>query len=210
MEDLVQEVIAAGGSRLLIPAVLFVLVLYSIRGLSGLHKRRSQNRKEFLDLWDSTRSQDDLWLEVVIRHLFGTYLPARIIRLAFAQPNKAQSLLDLAELWPLFQFDPTLQTASWLHKRHATSKKRSVGRAFLLVSYVVSALVAALSALIAFQNGPGSFLGWLYGLCALIFGLASVLCLMREDTIKTAATVGENWLERINRAAPQQTAASNK
>lgn len=127
MEDLLKEVIAAGGSRLLIPAVLFVLVLYAIRGLSGLHGRRSQNRKDFLDLWDSTRSQDHLWLEVVIRHLFGSYLPARIIRLALAQPDKAQSLLNLAELWPLFRFDPTSETASWLHKCHETSKRRTVG-----------------------------------------------------------------------------------
>jgi hypothetical protein len=98
MKELVKEIIAAGGSNLLIPAVLFVLMLYVTRGLSGLHGRRSQNRKEFLELWDSTRSQDDLWLEVVVRHLFGSYLPARIIRLALAQPDKAQSLLDLGEL----------------------------------------------------------------------------------------------------------------
>ena len=174
MEGMMKEIIAAGGSRLLIPAVLSVLVLYAIRGLSGLHGRRSQNRKEFLELWDSTRSQDDLWLEVVIRHLFGSYLPAHIIRLALAQPGKAQSLLDLAELWPLFHFDPTSQKMSWLHKRHETSKKRLVGRVTLLISYVALALIAALSALVAFQHGPSSFLGWLYGICALIFGLAAV------------------------------------
>ncbi len=132
MEELVKEIIAAGGSALLIPAVLFVLVLYVIRGLSGLHGRRSQNRKEFLDLWDSTRSQDDLWLEVVVRHLFGSYLPARVIRLALAQPDKAQSLLDLAELWPLFRFDPASQTVSWLHKRHDTLKRLKAGRTMLL------------------------------------------------------------------------------
>lgn len=205
MEELVKEIIAAGGSALLIPAVLFVLVLYVIRGLFGLHGRRSQNRKEFLDLWDSTRSQDDLWLEVVVRHLFGSYLPARVIRLALAQPDKAQSLLDLAELWPLFRFDPASQSVSWLHKRHETLKRRKVGRTVLLCGYFASALIAVLSIFVAFQYGPASFSGWVYGICALVFGSLALIILMREDTIKIAATVGEDWLERINRSVAQPT-----
>lgn len=210
MEELVKEIIAAGGSGLLMPAVLFVLVLYAIRGLFGLHGRRSQNRKEFLDLWDSTRSQDDLWLEVVVRHLFGSYLPARVIRLALAQPDKAQSLLDLAELWPLFRFDPASQTVSWLHKLHDTPTMRKIGRTMVIGGYFALALIAVLSTFVAFQYGPGSFSGWVYGICALVFGSLALIVLMHEGTIKIAATVGEDWLEQINRSVAQPNAASNK
>lgn len=92
---MIKELIEAGGSGYIIPAVLSVLVLYAVRGAFGLQGRRSQHRKEFLEMWDSSRTQDDLWLEVAVRHLFGTYLPARVIRLALAQPDTSQGLLIL-------------------------------------------------------------------------------------------------------------------
>lgn len=201
-----KELIEAGGSGFLIPAVLFGLVLYSIRGLFGLHGRRSQHRKEFLELWDASRSQDDLWLEVAVRHLFGTYLPARVIRLALAQPDKSQALLDLSELWPLFRFDPDSQTVSWLHSRHDTTAKRKNGRILLLIGYFFCAILAALSALVAFRSGPATFSGWTYGVFAVIVGFSSFVCLMREDTIKIAATVGDYWLIRVNQYARNEGA----
>ena len=77
-----KELIEVGGANFLIPAVLSILVFYAIRGLFGLHGRRSQHRKEVLELWDGARSQDDVWLEIVVRHLVGVYLPAHAIRLA--------------------------------------------------------------------------------------------------------------------------------
>lgn len=200
---MLKEIIAAGGSGYLIPVVLFVLVLYATRGLFGLHGRSSQYRKEFLELWDGARSQDDLWLEVAIRHLFGTYLPARVIRLALAQPDRSQALLHLSELWPLFRFNPDSQTVSWLHSRHQSLGKRKAGRAVLLTGYFACAVIAALSALVASRYGPSTFSGWIYGVLAVISGFLAVICLMREDTIKVAATVGEDWLIRINRAAVQ-------
>jgi len=192
------EILAAGGSAYLIPAVLFILVLYGIRGLFGLHGRRSQHRKDFLELWNAERAQDDLWLEVVVRHLCGTYLPAHVIRLAFKQPDRTQSLFDLAELWPLFRFDADSKTVSWLHRRHNTLAKRRLGRLVLLTGYFVCALIAILAALVAAKSGPGTLAGWVYGVLAVITGFLALISLMREDTIKTAATVGDYWLVRIN------------
>jgi hypothetical protein len=180
-------------------------VLYAIRGIFGLHGRRSQNRKEFLELWDSSRSQDELWLEIVVRHLFGAYLPARIIRLALTRPNKSQALLDLSELWPLLRFDPESLTVSWLNKRHRTQKRRNTARYILLAGYFGSALIAALSALTAFQSGPVVFSSWIYGVCAITFGSLAALCLLREDSIKLAVTVGDHWLTLINSPSEKQT-----
>lgn len=198
---MIKEIIEAGGSGYLIPAVLFILMLYAIRGVFGLQGRRSQHRKEFLEVWDSSRAQDDLWLEVAVRHLFGTYLPARVIRLALAQPDMSQGLLDLAELWPLFRFDPDSQTVRWMHRRHLKQRQRQKGRYVLLAGYFVCALMAALSALVAFQSGPSAALGWVFGICAMVLGFLAFICLAREDTIKVAATVGDDWLARINRSA---------
>jgi len=206
-----SEILAAGGSGYLIPIVLFVLMLYAIRGVFGLHGRRSQHRKEFLDLWSDSRRHDDLWLEVAIRHLFGTYLPAPIIRIAMERPDKSQALLDLSELWPLLHFDPDSRAVRWLHKRHQTIQKRQAGRVLLIAGYFACAIVAILAALVASQSGPGTFVGWVYGVCAVVTGFVAFICLMREDTIKVAAVVGEGWVNRINRFAVQPgTAIPNK
>ena len=113
-----KDLISAGGPGLLIPVVLFALLFYAIRGLFGLHGRRSQHRREFLEHWDVKRIDDDLWLEVTIRHLYGTHLPAHVIRTAFAHPHTSQALLDLSELWPLLDYAPETRGVSWRHKRH--------------------------------------------------------------------------------------------
>jgi hypothetical protein len=200
-EDVLKEILAAGGSGFLIPAVLVVLVLYAIRGVFGLHGRRSQHRKEFLELWESARTRDDLWLEVAVRHLCGTYLPAQVVRLALEQPDKSQSLFDLAELWPLFRFDPDSKTVSWQKRQHESLNRRRASRKILLLGYFVCALLAVLAALVAFKSGPSTFTGWVYGVCAVVTGFVALICLMREDTIKVAAAVGDDWMVRINRVA---------
>lgn len=114
---LIEDLVSAGGPGLIIPAVMFILVLYGARGFFGWHGRRSQNRKEFLDLWTSERISDDLWLEVTVRHLFGTYLPAHVIRTALRHPSSAQALLDLSALWPLLHYDADSRTVRWRSER---------------------------------------------------------------------------------------------
>lgn len=198
-----KELIAAGGAAYLMPAVLFALVLYAVRGLSGLHGRRSQQRKDFLDLWSDPRSQDDVWLEVAVRHLFGTYLPSHVIRLALAQPDKAQSLLDLSELWPLLRYDPDSQTVDWRLTRHATKTRRRLSRAVLFVLYVVLWVAALGAAWVASKLGHGAITGWVYGVDALLLGFLGLVCLVREDSVKTAAKVGDAWVTRINGTAAQ-------
>lgn len=196
-----REILAVGGSAFLIPVVLFVLLLYVIRGLFGLHGRRSQNRKEFLELWDTSRARDDLWLEVAVRHLFGTYLPAHVIRLALQQPDKAQSLLDLSELWPLLRFNPESRTVTWQNKRHSALAKRRLGLIAPVVGYYVCAVLAFLAAIVAFGSPPTTVVGWLCGVCAVLFGVIALICLFREDTIKVASLVGHIWIDRVNQSA---------
>lgn len=198
-----KELIAAGGAAYLMPAVLFALVLYAVRGLSGLHGRRSQQRKDFLDLWSDPRSQDDVWLEVAVRHLFGTYLPAHVIRLALAQPDKAQSLLDLSELWPLLRYDPDARTVDWRLKRHATRTSRRLSRVVLFILYIVLCVAALGAAWLASRLGHGAITGWVYGVGALLLGFVALVCLMRDDAVEAAANVGDTWMARINRAAAQ-------
>lgn len=198
---MLKDIIAAGGTGYLIPAVLFSLALYVARGLFGWHGRRSQQRKEFLDLWDATRNQDDLWLEVAVRHLFGTYLPARVIRMALSRPDKTQALFDLSELWPLLRFDSESQTVEWTHRRHRTRAQRNFSRYLLLAGYVGCALLTTLLAVAAVRFGPATVYGWMYGICAVVSGIAAFACLTREDVLKLAADKGCEWVARINQPA---------
>lgn len=202
-----DKIIELGGKGLLIPVVLSVLVLYAIRGLFGWHGRRSQHRKEFLELWDPARCKDDLWLEVAVRHWLGTFLPAHVIKIALSQPDKTQSLIELSELWVLFRYDRDTHTVRWLHRRHQTIEKRKVGRILLLLTYFFCALAAFFAALVTFELGPSTSSGWVYGAGTIIFGALALICLMREDTIKTCASVGDEWLDRINRSIVQPKSA---
>lgn len=198
-----KEILEAGGASFLLPAVLFVLVLYAIKGIYGLHGRRSQHRREFLELWDKARSADDLWLEVSVRHLFGTYLPARIIRLALNQPDRSQSLADLSELWELLAFDPGDQTVRWRSTLPSKVAKSKWGRGACFAAYFVCALAAAYAGWLASRYGHTSFLGWAYGVCAVVVGFVAFICLSHEDTVKTATQAGDRWVALINRSATQ-------
>ncbi len=199
---MLNELIKMGGAGFLIPAVLSVVVLYAIRGLFGWQGQRSQHRKAFLELWDEARQQDDLWLEVAVRHWLGTYLPAHVIRLALSQPDKSLSLIELSELWPLLHYDRDARTVRWLHRRHNTPSKLNIDRALLLTGYFCFAILTIVFAVAASHYGPQTFSGWVYGASAVIVGFVALICLMRDDTIKVGAAVGEAWLDRINRAAP--------
>lgn len=203
-----KELIEIGGIGLVIPAVLSVLVLYIARGLFGLHGRRSQARKEFLELWNDARASDDLWLEVSIRHLVGDYLPAHVVRLALAGPDKAQSLFDLAELWPLLRYDRETRTVAWLHARHRDPARRTRGRFVLYAVYFICAIGAYLSAVVAANSGPATASGWAFGVLTIILTLVALLALMRDDTIKVAVAVGDEWIRRINSSVAPSAAPS--
>ena len=71
-----------------------------------------------LEHWDPKRIDDDLWLEVTIRHLYGTHLPAHVIRTAFAHPHTSQALIDLSGLWLFLDYDSESRSVRWRHRRH--------------------------------------------------------------------------------------------
>lgn len=201
-----NDLISAGGPGLLIPVVLFALLFYATHGLFGLHGRRSQHRREFLEHWDPKRIDDDLWLEVTIRHLYGTHLPAHVIRTAFAHPHTSQALLDLSELWLFLDYDPETRRVSWQHKRH----RRSTTRALLLhwptLRYFLFACSGASVGYLATR--VGGLNQWVFAVLAMILLVAAFLSLWHSDADKVAATVGEAWIERINAASLIQASGS--
>ncbi|WP_145985550.1 hypothetical protein [Marilutibacter maris] len=196
-----KEILEAGGAGFLLPAVLFVLVLYAARGVFGLHGRRGQHRREFLELWDKSCSTGDLWLEVSVRHLFGTYLPSHIIRLALEQPNRSRSLQELSEIWDLLTFNPDDQTVHWNGTVLARLARSRHGSALCLITYFALASAAALMGLLAAHSGHTSFTGWVYGISAVVTCFVAFTCLTHEETVKTGIQVGDRWITLINRLA---------
>lgn len=200
---MIKDVVAAGGAGLLIPAVLFALLLYATRGLFGLHGRRSQHRREFLDIWDPKRADDDIWLEVTVRHLCGTSLPAHVIRTALKHPHSTQALNELSELWQFFDYDPETRHVRWAHARHRRAFRRQLSRYWPFVRYMLLAF-AAMGALYAAPHAKG-FAQWVCGFLATIFGVGAFLNLWFGDAEATAAKVGEAWIARINGAPSSST-----
>lgn len=198
---MLQEIIKTGGGSFLIFGVVFALGFYAVRGVFGLHGRRSQHRKEFLELWADGRPRDALWLQVAVRHVFGSYLPTPVIRLALRQPDSSQSLSDLSELWDLLDYDSNTQTVRWRRARHSTAVERKRARCLRLAGYFICACGAALAAFISARSGPGTLGGWAYGFLAPVAGWLAVVCLMREEVFAVSVRAGDAWVNRINRAA---------
>lgn len=203
-----KEILEIGGKGFLIPVVFCIVVLYVAKGLFGLHGRRAQYRKEFLELWDQTRQQDDLWLEVAVRQWLGAYLPAHVIRLGMTQPDKAQSLIELSELWPLLRYDRDQRQVQWLHAYTTTDRRRFLFRVALVVAYFVFALTALFFGIAAAEQGPDAFKGWLYAAGVVFFGMIALACVAHDDTVKSASVSGEAWIARINQSVAPPRARS--
>lgn len=198
---MLEEVIKAGGGPFLIFGVVVALGFYAVRGVFGLHGRRGQHRKEFLELWSDGRDRDALWLQVAVRHAFGAYLPTPVIRLALTRPDSSQSLLDLSALWDMLGYDSASQKVHWRHRWHATLPRRRWLRVALIAGYFLAMLAAAGGAYTSAQHGSTSAAGWIYGFfTAVMLGMA-YLCVEHEEKIGVSVRVGDAWIRRINRAS---------
>lgn len=200
---MIKDIVDAGGPGLLIPALLFLLVLYAARGIFGLHGRKGQHRKEFLELWDPAQVNDDLWLEVAIRHQFGTYPPAHVIRTILRYPATSQGLLDVSELWPLLRYDASTQTVRWRSARHEKLGDSKVARFAPFLWYFILASLAGVAVIIAYHAEQSMLIRWTYSVLAVILVGAAFIQLMRDDAIKVAAESGNWWIQRINAHAPK-------
>jgi len=176
--------------------VLFGLVLYAARGLFGLHGRRNQSRNEFLERWDPKRVDHDLWREVTIRHLYGTNLPAHVIRAALAHPHTSQALSDLSEIWALLKYDPDTQRVSWQYSIHRNQTTRALLRHWPFVRYFLLALTGAGAAYYAAHIS--GLTQWIMSIFSAVMISCAFISLWNSEAEKAAARVGEAWITKIN------------
>lgn len=142
-----------------------------------------------------------MWLEVAVRHWVGTYLPAHVIRLALVQPDKAQSLFELSELWPFLLYDRATRTVRWRSPRLKTLERSKSGRWIWMAGYVVLMVCAMWYGVAAYQMTEINGTRWLYSGAALAFFIFALIALLREDSSKVITASGEEWIARINAAA---------
>ncbi|UZW58921.1 hypothetical protein [Lysobacter enzymogenes] len=95
MEKMIELWSKHMGAQALLPLSAFMLLAWLVKGVFTLHRSRGQDRKDFLDLWAKQDQSDDLWLQVAVRHVYGEYLPAAVLRYLIRQPQgtRAQSVV---------------------------------------------------------------------------------------------------------------------
>ena len=195
---MIEKLLDVGGQQLILPILIAIAGLYAARGLLGVHTRLAQRRKEFLELWNSERTSDDLWLQVAIRHLYGCYLPASVIRRIMRWPDAAKSLLAISELWPLLTVDVQTDRVQWKGSRHESVGNIWVERVLLLGCYGVLATLAFVMATASLRSEALSLTAVSYAVIALSLGVVSLASLARDDRLGGAIKQGPELLRRIN------------
>jgi len=195
---MIEKLLDVGGQQLILPILIAIAVLYAARGLLGLHIRLAQRRKEFLELWNSDRSSDDLWLQVAVRHLYGSYLPSSVIRRVMRWPDAAESLLAISELWPMLTVDVQSDRVQWKSSRHERVGNIRLERALMLGLYVFLATLAFVVATAALRSEALSLTAISYAVIAIALGIFSLASLARDDRLGGAIKRGQKLLRRIN------------
>jgi len=167
-----------------------------------LHASKRQSRRDFLELWRGVDALDDMGLEVTVRHLIGTYLPAPIIRMVIQRGFSTQALFELAEIWSLVAFDPDNGTLKWKKPAYAEPASRGWLRFFLMGGYIAAALIAVLFLYLAVGIDPSKPTAWISALNTLIFVIIAWACLARFDTLGAIGKHGISLMWRLNRLSP--------
>lgn len=203
---MIKELLEASGGRLLLPLAVVLAGVYLARALFGLNRFRSQNRRDFLDLFRGWEQQDDLWLAVAVRHLFGAYLPPALIRRLMAGPQPGRALLEVASAWDLLDMQDETGEVYWRNRLLESEHLRRFAKRSAMVLYVVLAGAAALFGLGAYAGGWSIAAPWVLWVYA---GFAAVLafrCLDYGIEIERAHVAVKRWCGPGERAVASLTA----
>lgn len=192
------EILKALGSWAVVPAASLALAGYVISMLTGLHRTRSQARIEFLGLWRGAGHMDDMALEVAVRHLCGSYLPARVIRRICSSDHCAEGIFQVAQLWPLFLYDAASGSVSWVNPEYVNKKKLVFRKRCYTLGYFLLAMAAFWFLSSAINAGPKSILAWVYALNSLVFPVLAFSSLAKSEIYTAAQEAGAQWVEKLN------------
>lgn len=191
---MLDQLIKLVDGRLVIPLMFVAVGIPLVRGVFTLSRSRSQNRKEFLELFRRNQDENDFWVTVAVRHVFGAYLPIALIRMLMdgAQPGRA--LLEVGNSWSFLDVDDASGELRWRRPMFARKDQR---RRIVLSLNILYFLAAFASVVLVYLCLAGSFSGltsaiaWLYVILGLSAAFAS---LSYADSLRDAGKAAERWL----------------
>ena len=174
---MLEQLLNVLGKPFVLPAAFVLVGAWMINKLGALHDSRRRSRIEFLERWEAIDRMDDMRLEVTVRHLIGTYLPAEVIRTIDRTPFPTQTLFDLASIWSFVRFDPQTQQLVWKKLEYGETVARGWMQSLMMLGYFAFALVAVLSFYMAAGTDPSEPAAWISGLNTLMFLALAGSCL---------------------------------
>jgi len=188
------DLVSHSGPLGILVAIIFAVSILS-KALFTLKRSIGQDRKEFLDFWSLQKDKpDDLWLEVAVRHFFGTYLPAGLIRQIIKRHHPARALLDICESWDFFTYDQKSHSVKWKHKWHEKSRNRAL-EIWLFRILTIVFFIAAYVFLKPFFQGEVKGNVFIQGAWAFNFSSFCLASIARSSSLKTASEKSHQWLD---------------
>lgn len=189
-----EKLLEVVDGRLLVPLVVVAAGVALVKGVFSLTRSRSQDRRDFLDLSRGHDIQTDLWLTVAVRHVFGAYLPASLIRRLMYSPQPGRALLEVASAWDFLDVDDVSGELRWRRQWFHAARSRKIIARVLSTLYLV---LASISLWLAYSCVTGAFHGitlWIAWAYVILSGFAAFGCLSYGDSLKDADKAARRWL----------------
>ncbi|MFC3814141.1 hypothetical protein [Lysobacter sp. GCM10012299] len=190
----IEKLFDVAEGRFIVPLVLIAAGVALIRAVFSMRRSVSADRKDFLELWSRAAERDDAWIEVAVRHLFGEYLPASLIRSLLTSSQAGRALCEVSAAWPLLDMDDETKQLHWKLERHSSARRRRNEVRVLNLSYAA----LAGSALVCIWLGSAGQFGalvrfncWAYAFLSLC---GAAFCVMRSDQLESAGKAVPRWL----------------
>lgn len=191
---MIEKLLDFGDGKFLIPLVVVVAGATMVKGAFSLARSRSQDRRDFLDLFRGHDAQSDLWISVAVRHVFGAYLPSSLIRQLMSAPQPGRALFEVANAWNFLEMNDETGELAWRRKWLRFPRVRKWVVRIMFCLYVGSgsaSLYLAYLNLTGKLSDPNVWLAWLY---AGIFAVGAFAALSYGDTLKDADKAARRWL----------------
>lgn len=189
------------GLALVVPLATGALAL--IRWAVSRHDFHSSKRKEFLLHWKDPTKLDDVSVEVLVRQLTGTYLPAVAVRRVCSRENleTVQTLHRLADIWTLVTWDAQKAEASW--KRGAANPTaRTLWGVAAWAAFSLAFMVGATAVVYVAIEKPSGNVGLVTATWGVALVVGGIGALTRTDAWGTASKWGNDLLRAVNNCGP--------
>jgi hypothetical protein len=199
-----EHLIGLAGGQLKIVMGLAIVVLGGFRWLIGRRDLQFVRRREFLQYWKNPWELDSLSVEVLSRQLFGAYLPAAVVRRVCDRSGAevCRMLGNLADVWSLVEWDQKTQRVHWKAKAASATKRAKWNLAFWAIYFVTAFSGAMILFLLVAGSTNGSVSASVASsLWGIILIAVSGVALWRTDAWAAAASLGDGFLEDVNRQA---------